>query len=314
MTTGFGRDSGAMFAPMTDPRQHRIDTPQLRFEALTWGPDDGRLMLCLHGYPDTAWTWRHLGPFFAGQGFRVVAPFMRGYAPTELARDRDYSVAALMSDALALHESLGGGADAVLVGHDWGGLTANGIAAYPGNPFAKVVSMGVPMVAGLSRGSGAVAASARLLPRQLRMSWYVLYQQLPGLSERSLGWVIPKLWRDWCPPGYDASGDLARLWDSLPDQRRRSAALRYYRAVFRRPAESQRYRQLNAYAQTAPPRLPMLVLHGYQDGAIDARLGALSARVLPAGSRHEIIDPAGHFMHLDQPDVVHNRISEYLAG
>jgi hypothetical protein len=104
---------------MTTPQKLTLDLPHLRFEALAWGPEQGRLMLCLHGYPDTPWTWRHLGPHFAGHAFRVVAPFMRGYAPTELARDGDYGIGALMYDAIALHEALGGGVDAVLVGHDW---------------------------------------------------------------------------------------------------------------------------------------------------------------------------------------------------
>ena len=299
---------------MSEPGRLTLDLQHLRFEALTWGAEDGRLMLCLHGYPDTAWTWRHLGPFFAAQGFRVVAPFTRGYAPTELARDGDYGIGALMYDAIALCEQLGGGADAVLVGHDWGALTANGLAAYPGCPFTKLVSIGVPLVAGLNRRSGALRELIRLLPGQLRKSWYVLYQQLPVISERSLDWVLPKLWRDWCPPNYDASADLARVWESLPDRSRRTAALSYYRAGFRPFARTDRYQETNQYALNRAPLLPMLVMHGHDDGAIDVRVGALSARVLPPGSRYESIDGAGHFMHLDQPDAVHRLIAEYVAA
>lgn len=298
---------------MSEPKRLALDLPHLRFQALAWGPDEGRLMLCLHGYPDTPWTWRHLGPHFAEQGFRVVAPFMRGYAPTELARDGDYGIGALMHDAIALHRELGGD-DAVLVGHDWGGLAANGMAAYPDGPFTKLVSMGVPMVAGLKGPSGGIAELIRRLPRQIRMSWYVLYQQLPGISERSLDWVLPKLWRDWCPPDYDGSADLERVWESLPDRSRRTAALSYYRAAFRPFRLSRPYRDLDRYAMNEVPLLPMLVMHGRIDGAIDARIGALGSRVLPRGSRHEIIDSAGHFMHLDRPETVHRLIGEYLTA
>jgi len=271
-------------------------------------------MLCLHGYPDTAWTWRMLGPHFAAHGFRVVAPFMRGYAPTELARDGDYGVGALMYDAFELHKALGGGPDAVLVGHDWGALTANGIAAHPDNPFEKIVSMGVPLVAGLQRTSGIGRQLAGLLPGQLKMSWYILFQQLPGISECNLDWVLPKLWRDWCPPGYDATTDLAYLRDSLPDLQRRRAALSYYRAAFRPLRRSRRHRDLDGYAMGTPPITPMLVLHGRIDGAIDWRIAALANRALPSGSRAEIIDGAGHFMHLDEPDVVHRIIGEYVTA
>ncbi len=299
---------------MSEPQRLTVELAHLRFEALAWGPEDARLMLCLHGYPDTAWTWRHVGPFFAGQGFRVVAPFMRGYGPTELARDGDYGIGALMFDAIALHAALGGGADAVLVGHDWGGLAANGIAAHPDNPFEKVVSMGVPMVAGLKPGSGRGRILMRVLPRQVRMSWYVLFQQLPGVSERSLGWVLPKLWRDWCPSGYDAGADLARLRDSLSGPRRRTAALSYYRAQFRPLRRGRRHRALDQYAMSSAPLLPMLVMHGRIDGAIDARMGELGMHVLPPGSRHEVIDGAGHFMHLDQRSTVHELIKEYVTA
>lgn len=298
---------------MNEPEPLTVEVPHLRFEALAWGPQDGRLMLCLHGYPDTAWTWRHVGPHFAEQGFRVVAPFMRGYAPTELARDGDYGIGALMYDAITLHTALGGGPDAVLVGHDWGGLAANGIAAHPDNPFSKVVSMGVPIVAGMKPGAGRERTLLRVLPRQLLMSWYILFQQIPGISERSLGKVLPKLWRDWCPPGYNATSDLARLDESLSSPQRRTAALSYYRAQFRPLRRARRHRDLDEYALGRVPLLPMLVLHGRIDGAIDARMGELGTHVLPSGSRHEIIEGAGHFMHLDQYDTVHGLIKEYVA-
>lgn len=299
---------------MTEPERRTVEVPHLRFEALVWGPDDGRLMLCLHGYPDTAWTWRHLGPFFAERGFRVVAPFMRGYAPTELARDGDYGVGALMADAFALHGALDGGPDAVLVGHDWGGLTANGVAAHPNNPFEKVVSMGVPLVAGLRPGSGNGRRLLSRLPGQLRMSWYIIFQQFPGVSERSLDRVLPRLWHDWCPPGYDASTDLGHLFAALPDRTRRTAALSYYRAQFRPLRRSRRHRELDRYSLWPKPRIPMLAMHGRIDGAIDVEIGRLGARVLPPGSIHHIVDGAGHFMQLDQPGTVHRLITEYVEA
>src|SRR5215831_15823645 len=76
----------------------------------------GPLALCLHGFPDSARTWRHLLPVLAGAGFHAVAPFMRGYAPTGMPADGVYSIGALAVDAIALHEVLGGGSDAVLIG------------------------------------------------------------------------------------------------------------------------------------------------------------------------------------------------------
>src|SRR6202012_5453741 len=90
----------------------------LEFAYLSEGPEDGPLALCLHGFPDTAHTWPYLLPALAAAGYRAVAPFLRGYARTSVAADGRYQVGALVQDANALHEALGGGDYAVIIGHD----------------------------------------------------------------------------------------------------------------------------------------------------------------------------------------------------
>jgi len=65
-------------------RQGEVPANGVTFATLEAGPEDGPLVLCLHGFPDTAWTWRYLLPDLGAAGFRAVAPFMRGYAPTSL--------------------------------------------------------------------------------------------------------------------------------------------------------------------------------------------------------------------------------------
>jgi pimeloyl-ACP methyl ester carboxylesterase len=81
----------------------------------------GPLVLCLHGFPDNAYTYRYLLPVLADAGFRGVAPFMRGYAPSGRPPDDRYESVLLGQDAVALITALG--ADrAFVVGHDWGAL------------------------------------------------------------------------------------------------------------------------------------------------------------------------------------------------
>lgn len=294
------------------PRIATIELPHLRVSALTWGPPDGRLALCLHGYPDTAWTWRHLGPALAAKGFHVVAPFSRGYAPTEIPRDGDYHIGALMHDAMALHRQFRGGDDAVLIGHDWGGFTSIGLAAHQASPFNTVIALGVPVLYGFrTRWQPSVL---RRLPAQARKSWYVMYQQLPGLPERTAERVIPKLWRDWCPPGYDTSADLDRVWAALPDHAHRKAAISYYRHQFQPRRQLQAYRSLHYTWRSEPLRTPILLLHGEIDGGLDVELATASAQCLPEGSRYEVIRGAGHFLHLDQPALVNGVIADYIEG
>src|SRR3954469_19829502 len=100
--------------------------------------------LLLHGFPDSAHTWRRLLPALADAGFRAAAPWTRGYAPTAVPADGAYTVATLAADANALHETLGGGADAVLVGHDWGAITAYGAAATEPDRWRRGGPMAVP--------------------------------------------------------------------------------------------------------------------------------------------------------------------------
>src|SRR5690349_4272788 len=107
----------------------------------------GPLALCLHGFPDSAHTWRHLLPALAGAGFHAVAPFSRGYAPTAIPEDACYGLGARVRDAVALHETLGGDDRAVLIGHDWGAETAYGAAAFAPARWRRVVTLAVPPLA-----------------------------------------------------------------------------------------------------------------------------------------------------------------------
>src|SRR3954468_22339554 len=91
-----------------EPRRRDVRASGMYFACLEWGTPDAPLALMLHGYPDTAHTWRHLGPYLAQRGWRAVAPFMRGYAPTDLAPDGAYQMGAIARDANDLHAALGG--------------------------------------------------------------------------------------------------------------------------------------------------------------------------------------------------------------
>jgi pimeloyl-ACP methyl ester carboxylesterase len=187
------------------PEQIRIDANGLTFAALRWGAPEAPLALCLHGYPDTPWTWRHLGPHLAERGWRVVAPFTRGYAPTDLAPDDDYSLVAQSQDAIALRDALGGDDRAVLIGHDWGAAAAHYVTHEAPGHFRRVVTLAVPpMAAALDPARS--PRTWRMWGRQLRKSWYMGFNQLPVLAEGGQDTLIPKLWAAWSP-GFDAGED-----------------------------------------------------------------------------------------------------------
>ncbi len=269
----------------------------------------GKLALLLHGFPDTAQTWRHLMPQLAEMGYRVVAPFMRGYAPSAVPSDGCYQTAMLARDANALHENLGGDSEAIIIGHDWGAPSCYGAAIDAPNRWHRVVGMAVPPTAALG-----MAFVQNL--EQIKKSWYMFFFQ-HGLADLVLGAnnhaFIEMLWRDWSP-GYDASVDLEFIRKSLADPKNLQAALGYYRATlgdgYRDPQLSELQNQMAA----SVPTQPLLYLHGANDGCIGADVVESAKKIAPANVKFEVVEAAGHFLQLEQPKVVNKLICDFLAN
>ncbi|QRY51260.1 alpha/beta fold hydrolase [Mycolicibacterium septicum] len=298
---------------MTEPRLIEVATPAVQLRALVWGPEDGPVALCLHGFPDTAHGWRKVAPVLAEAGWKVVAPFMRGYLPSSIPADGSYHVGALMDDALRLLQSVGPTGRDVIIGHDWGAMAASGVAALPDNPFKKAVIMSVPPLASF-QPLGRVPDAGKLLaqlPRQALRSWYMMYFQLPWLPERSASWVVPRLWKTWSP-GYDATEDLRHVDAAIGAPDRWRAALGYYRATIRMSKPPAQYAELHRH-WLLPPVLPSLYLHGTDDGCAAPDYVRWVREVLPAGSDAHVVESGGHFLQLDQPDVTAARILDFVG-
>lgn len=277
------------------------------FAYLDAGDPDGRLALCLHGFPDSAHTWRHLLPSLADAGFHAVAPFMRGYAPTTVPDDGLFQTGALSADANALHEVFGAGDDAVLIGHDWGAPAVYGAAASAPERWSRVVGMAVPP-------GGAMGAAFLGNTDQLKRSWYMFFFQHPladvVVPADDLAFV-DMIWNDWSP-GYDATTDLAHVKDCLRDPANLAAAIGYYRATL---GAGERSGEYDAIQQAGAGELtqPTLYLHGRDDGCIGVEV-AESARTMCPWATIEIVDAAGHFLQLERPATVTPRVVEFLTG
>ncbi|WP_113703773.1 alpha/beta fold hydrolase [Nonomuraea lactucae] len=257
---------------------------------------EGPLALCLHGFPDTAHTWRHLMPGLAERGYRAVAPFTRGYAPTEVPADGAYEGAALVADVLALHEELGGGDDAVIIGHDWGAFPVYATAGR----FRKAVAMALPPTGALLPGF--------LEYEQLKRSFYVFLFQT-SLAEVAAAdpAFLDNLWRDWSP-GYDARQDLDFVRRSIGRPANLAAAIGYYRAMLGTTPSSGRYPEVDP-----SPTGPVLYLHGAQDGCLAPGVAKGVLDHLPEGSRAEQVAGAGHFLHLERPDEVNRLVLDWVG-
>ena len=274
-------------------------------QPLTFGAvDDTSLPLAVlaHGFPDTPFTWRHLGPELAGRGYRVVAPWLPGYdAPV----DGPISVGTYVRHLLDVRRRYDGDERAVLVGHDWGAQAGYGVVASDPAAFSRFVALAVPPVAALAAGLFTHA--------QLKRSFYIYFIQQIGMAEVAL--VAPgfweSLWADWSP-GYDATDDIAELRQHV-NADNIANVVGPYRASF-----NPQFVDPNAEAETLAtmqlPPVPTLYLHGANDGAIGADLlGDLSPHFPADGSTAEILDGVGHFLHLEKPDLVAAKIANWLG-
>jgi pimeloyl-ACP methyl ester carboxylesterase len=285
-------------------RHERVAANGLDFHVAAAGVGD-RLALCLHGFPENWYSWRHQLPLLARQGYRAWAPDLRGYGETQRpGRIQDYALEHLLDDVAGLIDA-SGARETLLIGHDWGAAIAWFFALRGLRPLERLVIMNVPHPALMQKSMRRFS--------QLRRSWYILFFQLPWLPEKLLG-----------ARGARAVGDV--ILRSAVDRSRfpeevlavyREAALRpgaltamlnYYRALLRSGGRI-RERRLG----WPPIEVPTLFLWGEEDVALakhttygtDAFVKDLTLRYLPGVS---------HWVQQEAPESVNAMLEAWLRG
>jgi pimeloyl-ACP methyl ester carboxylesterase len=193
-TGGGGNKQPRMHRPETNV--HYFDANGLRVAAFIWG--EGPLVLLLHGFPDTAHTWDQIGPSIASAGYRVVAPFLRGYAPTTIPAE-DTNTDTLGADVIALIGAVRA-QRACIVGHDWGAEAGYAAVALAPERIARLVTVAMPPRAAIrwtpaSRGRCATSLLWRYLgPR-------------PASPETTARW-----WRPCGDAGHPPGSSSVATW------------------------------------------------------------------------------------------------------
>ena len=295
--------------PAHDSTRLVLSHGPLRFSTEVAGLDQGEeqaCVVCLHGFPDNARSFRHQLPALAAAGYRVYAPMMRGYEPSSQPAGGDYSIDALASDVIAWLDELGE-AQVDLVGHDWGAAVAYRVGALAPERFRSLTTIAVPHAARFF-------ASVPRVPIQVRHSWYMLFFQLRGIAEHVVerdDWaLIRRLWADWSPSYRLSDEEWADLRETFAAPGVKHAMLGYYRHALAPRA----IRDLQTQSPLVPVRT--MAITGVDDGCIDTRLfdHALDEADFPAGLRVERIVNAGHFAHLERPKRINALLLDWLAS
>jgi pimeloyl-ACP methyl ester carboxylesterase len=262
----------------------------------------GPLVLCLHGFADSADSFRPLLAQLAHAGFRGIAPFMRGYAPSALAPDGDYGLRALALDVVALIDHFGAERAAV-VGHDFGALAAYGAANLRPDRVSLLVTAGLPH-------------PRRLLLRpslsQIARMRHLFAFQWQGWAERRLARndfaALRALAARASPGGPLGDDDWLRIRSAFEDRARLSAALGYARGQRRLFGDAETWRL--ATAAIAPPTR---MIYGARDGLVGAEMFTQQEHLFPGGL--EIVRmETGHLMHREQPPVFAQVVTGLLVA
>jgi pimeloyl-ACP methyl ester carboxylesterase len=273
--------------------QHRIETNGITLSVSVEGPDDGRPVLLLHGFPDSANIWRHQVAALTAAGFRTIAPDQRGYRESDApAGVEAYAAPNLAMDAVGVLDALGIERAAV-VGHDWGASVAWLVATIFPDRVERlaVVSVGHPT---------AFFADAGF--EQKQMSWYMLFYQAEGIAEEWLsrdGFAnFRALAKD--PVDFDANAS------DMSKPGRLTAALNWYRAT------------VGPAAFAAPPlelplvSCPVMGVWSTGDYALTELQMTASEQYVSGPWRYERIDGPGHDIPVAAPDRLNELLLDFL--
>jgi pimeloyl-ACP methyl ester carboxylesterase len=284
-------------------RTRFVEANGFRF-AVDEAGDGERLALCLHGFPESRFSWRYQLPLLAELGYRAWAPDLRGYGETEPKPGdiASYSIDRLMEDVAALIDA-SGATSVTLIGHDWGAGLAWTFAANAVRPLERLVIMNVPhpavMAASIGKGNW----------RQLGRSWYMLFFQIPGLPEAlTLANDARAVRQAFHGMAVDKSNFTAEVLDRYAWDAQRPGAMRgminWYRAAFRTKSKLQ--------GPWPAIETPTLIVWGEEDAALgvelldgtDAYVRDLTIRRLPGVS---------HWVQQEAPEAVNTILSDWLA-
>lgn len=265
------------------------------FDAVTAGPADGRLVLLLHGFPQTSWSWRHVMAALASAGYRAVAPDQRGYSPRARPEEVSaYRMPHLVGDAVGMLDVLGA-QRADVVGHDWGAAVGWQLTGRHPDRVRTLTAVSVPHPL-------AFVEALRTDDDQRARSQYMKLFQVEGKAEEVLLRGENGGLRTFFG-GVETSADVDRYLALMQQPGVLTKCLNWYRA-----------QDLADIEGIGPTTVPTLYV--WSDG--DLALGSVAAQAtgshVSAPYRFEILPGVSHWIPEEAPDELSTWLLEHLAA
>jgi pimeloyl-ACP methyl ester carboxylesterase len=288
----------AIISPLNIETIQKIQANKLEFGYFESGK--GPLVLMLHGFPDTAHTWLGLMPQIADLGFRVVAPFMRGYSPTQAAPDGNYSAQILGQDILELISALGS-KTAIVIGHDWGALAAYSAANIDASKISKLVTLSIPHPRALRSDFKTLRKASHFLTFQLR-------NRSIKLLRKNNHAYVDRIYRRWSPDWDYSAQELSNIKAAFSEPGVIEAALGYYWSY----SESRRIPAANRPTRKRTS-VATMTLVGENDGALNLEVMPDTYDAFTGDYEYSVVAGTGHFLHREAPDTVFEHIRNFIS-
>ena len=276
------------------------------------GPEDGRPVLLLHGWPDAPRGWNAIAGHLQAHGWRTITPYLRGSQPTRFLSAKTPRVGAgiaLAQDAVDLVDALGLGRFAV-IGHDWGARAAYTLAAlFPD----RIISIAALALGYQPRGAFQIPSFD-----QARRFWYQWFLCVDGCAEKVAADPISFAriqWDTWSPPGWFDEEEFRRTAESFAHPDWTAITLNAYRARWRQgEVWDPRYNSfLRELRETQKIDVPTLMIQGAADFCDPPSESANQESYFTRGYRRELLENVGHFPHREAPDAVAAALLQHLA-
>jgi pimeloyl-ACP methyl ester carboxylesterase len=282
-------------------RHELVSVNNILLHVVMAGPEDGELVVLLHGFPEFWYGWRHQIDVLADAGYRVLIPDQRGYNLSEKPKNlEDYRIDHLADDINMLVRWAKRD-QAVIIGHDWGAMVAWWLAILHPRRVKKLGILNVPHPKVFEK-------TLRSNIRQMLRSTYAGFFQIPWLPE-----TLTSL-NDYRP--FASAMQNSALPGSFTD-----ADMDTYRAMWSRPgAMRAMLNWYRAYAQLSKPevesfriRVPTLMLWGMNDFALGSEMAQPSIEMCDDGRLIELPE-ATHWVQHDAANKVNRHLLEFLES